>query len=73
MYAPALIKRPIKHSEAIPGRSGQSGVHHPLSPVIGLGLPNQRKKERKERTQINPRCSNKVAWKRLTRRQEKNG
>jgi len=26
--------------------SGYSGVHHPLSPVIGLGLPNQRKKER---------------------------
>ena len=27
---------------------GQSGVHHPLSPVIGLGLPNQRKKESKK-------------------------
>ena len=37
-----------------PGHSGQSGVHHPLSPVIGLGLPNHRKKERKERTQMDP-------------------
>jgi len=26
--------------------SGQSGVYHPLSPVISLGLRNQRKKER---------------------------
>jgi len=26
--------------------NGYSGVHHSLSPVIGFGLPNQRKKER---------------------------
>ena len=28
--------------------SGYTGPHYPLRPVIGLGLPNQRKKERKK-------------------------
>ena len=32
--------------------SGESGVHHLLSPVIRLGLRNPRKKERKEKWAI---------------------
>jgi len=31
-----------------------SGVHRPLSPVIGLGLPNQRKKERNKEAPDDP-------------------
>jgi len=42
----ALVLRSVTDSWVL---SGKSGVRHPLSPVIRLGLRNPRKKERQGR------------------------